>query len=67
MSQLSAKVDIDREKGGVSMNVYGGYLKALRSPGGVYRTSHLCLGAGEGDGFPQQLTARLLVFLLVTL
>lgn len=28
MSQLSAKVDIDREKGGVSMNVYGGYLKA---------------------------------------
>lgn len=28
MSKLSAKVNTDREKGGVSMGVYGGYLQA---------------------------------------
>lgn len=69
MSRLSAKVDIDREKGGVSMSVYGGYLKAC----GVLVVS-LALGTSVfaqvrvGGGFPHQLTAKLIrVFLPATL
>ena len=64
MSQLSAKVNIDREKGGVSMNVYGGYLKAC---GMIVVTIALATSflaqVRVGGGFPHRLTAKLTLIL----